>query len=254
MKDWHSDKSDERRNLSRRARALLPGMLIGAVLVTLVWAISALVADGSDSGASLIDAPGHRSVPSRAPSPVPNAPASSPTQAQLQRCLRVTTAQGPVLRDAGAAVAQWQVHIGAMNKLVAGALTLQQAKQFWAQSRVGARDRLIAFDGALRHLNEPPHDCGQASAVGAAQPTGMKLRRCELAVSARDDVLHAARDALSTWRMHMKHMDMLRSGMLSPSRAEALWIKSWHQGQQEVDRFRSEMRKAHVYATICAGT
>jgi hypothetical protein len=51
--------------------------------------------------------------------------------------------------------------------------------------------------------------------------------------------------------MHMKHMDMLRSGMMSPSQAEAIWIKSWHQGQQEVNQYRSAMQKAEAYPPAC---
>src|SRR5690349_14477090 len=115
MGDWYSFGPREEGNLLRRARNLLPGAIIGAVLVCLVWAISASVGGRSDSGAAVSDGSGHDSAPNRAQSSVRNASPTSPAQAQLQRCHRVYSAQGAVLRDAGVAVAQWQVHIGAMN-------------------------------------------------------------------------------------------------------------------------------------------
>ena len=243
MGDWYPDEP-------KTGGYLLRGGIIGAVLVGLTWAVFAWTGGGSDFGATNADSFGHHSTSNPAQQSTPSAAHTSPAQAKLQRCHRVYLAQRPVLHDARVAVAQWQVHIGAMNQLVVGVLTLQQASQFWAQTRVGARAHLVAFDTALRHLRRQAATCGDGATVAPNAPS-TKLDRCELAVAARNDVLHAARASLSTWAMHMKHMDMLRSGMLSPSEAQALWIKSWHEGQRQVNRYRSAMRKADSYSSTC---
>jgi membrane peptidoglycan carboxypeptidase len=70
------------------------------------------------------------------------------------------------------------------------------------------------------------------------------LVRCEQAVAARLDVLRVSQVALGTWRMHVMHMEMLREGKMTPQQAEAAWLQSWHQGQQEVTRYRAAVRAA----------
>jgi hypothetical protein len=237
------DKAETRRNL------LMAGFIV-AWVVGLVWALFASLSGGSDVAAVDDVPPGNSLTSSPAQHSTHGAAQTSPAQPRLQRCQEVYVAQRAVLHDAAVAVAQWQVHIGAMNKLVVGVLTLHQASQFWAQTRVRAHAHLVAFDRALRHLHRQAADCGS----GAKDPTeaaSRKLHRCRSAVAARKAVLQVARASLRTWAMHMKHMDMLRSGMISPAVAQALWIKKWHEGQQEVNQYRVAVHKARSYGNAC---
>lgn len=57
-------------------------------------------------------------------------------------------AQGEVLERAGRSLEQWRDHIGAMNQLVAGDITLAQTSQFWNSTRRGAASRIAAFEVA----------------------------------------------------------------------------------------------------------
>jgi len=159
--------------------------------------------------------------------------------AVLSACRKVLQAQTPPLRAAAVAMGQWQVHIGAMNQLVLGAISLHQATQFWNQTRVGAHAHLHAFRAAVAPLNQPSALC--PAPPRSAASTG-KLVRCERAVATRFDVVRAAEVALGTWRMHVMHMEMLREGKMTPQQAETLWLQSWHEGQQELTRYRAAVK------------
>jgi hypothetical protein len=147
--------------------------------------------------------------------------------------------QTPPLRDAAAAMAQWQIHIGAMNQLVLGVISLQQATQFWNQTRVGAQAHLHAFRVAVAPLEQSSAPCPTPPRSAASTGT---LVRCERAVAARSDVLRASQVALGTWRMHVMHMEMLREGKMTPQQAETLWLQSWHEGQREVTRYGAAVK------------
>jgi hypothetical protein len=122
-----------------------------------------------------------------------------------------------------------------MNKLVVGAITLQQANQFWASTRVGAQARLRAFAAAEAHLNGLTVRC-PAPTAGAVP---RELHQCERAVAANWHVLHLAGTALATWGHHVKAMEMLRMGTMSPATATQMWLQSWHAGQDQVTRYRA---------------
>jgi hypothetical protein len=166
--------------------------------------------------------------------------------AQLQRCRRVYNAQLAPLLAAGTAMPQWQIHIAAMNQLVLGLISLKQATQFWSQTRVDARRHLHAFDAALARFHRRSARCLPLGPA-ADEP----LQRCAHAVIARNHLLRAARTALRTWSGHVRHMEMLRTGMMSAAQASALWLQSWHRGQQEVNHYRSVLRAARADPAPC---
>ncbi len=220
----------------------LYGVVIGAVLVGLVWMFSGAVHGSGDSSTA-------GGASSSGPSGSESATASPTGAAQLKQalraevltdCRRVFHTQARPLRAAAAAMAQWQVHIGAMNQLVLGAISLQQATQFWSQTRVGARAHLRAFRRAEAPLRKPSVLC---PAPGSAAHAG-KVVRCERAVAARFETLRTAQVALGTWRLHVSHMEMLRDGTMTPHQAETAWLQSWHAGQQEVTRYRTATEHA----------
>jgi hypothetical protein len=156
-------------------------------------------------------------------------------------CLAVYDAQQQPLQDAAASMDQWQVHVGAMNKLVVGAISLAQATQFWNQTRVGAMAHLDAFSRSDGQFQQRTLRCAPAG----QQASGDKqLAACQRSVAARSRVLHLAHKALATWRMHVMHMEMLREGKMSPARATQLWLQSWRAGQAEIDEYRTALGAA----------
>ena len=174
----------------------------------------------------------------------PEAPSARPdregsTSVQLGRCEEVYTAQVRPLKAVSPAMTQWEVHIGAMNKLVVGAISLGQAQQFWNQTREGAARNLKEFGGAQRVFDQRTARCPMP-----IKRASEELRGCAAVVATRHLELNLAAVALNTWRIHVGHMEMLRRGEMSPEEATQLWLQSWREGSREVDAYRSAARDA----------
>lgn len=222
---YYSDPEDS------RIRMLLVGALVGALVVGVVWLVQwQLSSREAEPSQGVVNST--RQEPEDEPTA-----ASEPSH--LERCQSVYDAQSPPLRTAEAALTQWEVHIGAMNKLVVGAITLDQAWQFWNQTRVGARAKLGEFDTAHRRYNQRVFRCPEPLRPARADA---ELRNCHLAVAARSRRVRLATVALGTWRQHVHHMEMLRSGEMTPERATRLWLQNWRQGDREVRAFRASGR------------
>jgi hypothetical protein len=223
------------------------GALATAVAVAIIFvAVSAFSVGGEDqpSQESLLstdrstDAAATTSgEPSAGTTPAPG----TPTTSYLGRCQEVYEAQSDPLRTADVSLAQWEVHVGAMNKLVVGAITLQQAKQFWNQTRVGASQRLEEFATAAARFDQRTARCPDPAGSPDVSP---QLTRCHQAVAARNRTLSLATVALATWKMHVHHMNMLRSGEMTPEEATRLWLRNWKQGDREVHAYRDAARAA----------
>jgi hypothetical protein len=160
---------------------------------------------------------------------------------RLSVCQEVYDTQQQPLRDADSAMGQWEVHVGAMNKLVVGAITLTQATQFWNQTRVGAMGRLQAFATSDGEYQQRTSRCPLPV---RQQQSDNRLHACQHGVAARHRVLRLGRDALDTWRHHVMHMEMLRDGKMTPARATELWLRSWRDGQRQIDSYRSALGAA----------
>lgn len=159
----------------------------------------------------------------------------APTAAQaLAACRSVWAAQDHALQAARRSMRQWQVHVGAMNQLVSGQITLAQASTFWARTRVGAMHRVKVFERADRARRSVPQQCTVPS--GATMPT---VSACLRGVQVRDQILQAAERAIATWKGHIADMEMLRTGKMSPTTASQMWIKSWHRGQHQIDDYQT---------------
>jgi hypothetical protein len=228
--------------------SLLGGIAVGVVLLGAVWLLVATVGGG---GLDKTQAP-DPAPPSAAPAAgVPSPGAASPRSTRLQRCTAAArTVEGP-LDEAQPALDQWGVHIGAMNKLVVGQITLQQATAFWNQTRVGAYDRIEHFEGAEARLRRRGVDCPAPRLLGSgASPA---LRACAQHVAAELGALDTARTAITTWDHHMHAMDQLRSGRLSPAAATRMWLSMWQSGVHELEAYRGAARAARRSGT-CNGT
>ncbi|MDH2414583.1 hypothetical protein [Nocardioides sp. CER19] len=210
------------------------GVAVGAAVLGLIWMFISLVGGGSG------DAPESSGSGQVAP-----LSASKPAQAQptrMELCRSAASALTAPLEAAGPAMDQWAVHIGAMNKLVVGAISLKQATAFWNQTRVGAQGRIEHFRAAVRTLRGHDVSCPSPSLVRPSE--GVALRSCARQVSADLQTLDAARTAVHTWHMHVLDMDRLRAGTLAPATATKMWLAMWQRGQAQLDAYRDAVRSA----------
>jgi hypothetical protein len=222
---------------------VLAGVVAGALAVGLIWAIQAR--GGSDDGSAGQAAKSSNLSNLSTDDPEPT---GDPDTSRLERCREVFDAQDGALEAGAASMDQWEVHIGAMNKLVVGAISLQQARAFWSQTRIGAMNRLERFAVARTHYDQRTARC---PAPPQSERVGTDMRLCAEAVAARNRVLHRAAVALDTWRMHVHHMEMLRDGEMSPAEASRLWLQSWRQGDREVKAYRAAGKEAGAVGTTC---
>ena len=168
--------------------------------------------------------------------------ASSRESDRMRRCRDAATAMKPALVSAASSVDQWEVHVGAMNKLVVGAISLQQATAFWNQTRVGASRRIAAFDRDWTRVKQTGLDCPAPAQLPAEAP--QELRSCAREVAADLRVLSTARSAIGTWTHHVHAMNMLRMGRMSPATATQMWLGMWRRGQQQIGTYRAAVRAA----------
>ena len=230
----------------------LGGIASGMVLVGIVWVIMTGGSGGSDASGQQ---PGG-GTPTQGVLSSPMGSASgggsqAAVPSTLDRCTAAAERLATPLQQAETSLSQWSVHVGAMNQLVVGAITLPQATAFWNQTRVGANRRIADFDAADRGLKREGVDCPTPSML-ATRSSG-ELRACSRHVAALTDEMDAARTAIHTWGHHVQAMEMLRTGKLSPTRATQMWLSMWQRGTDEIDAYRSAARA--VRATPgCDGT
>ena len=170
----------------------------------------------------------------------PGSPAGTPVAHAATRLMRCVTADRELtdaLEEARPALDQWSVHVGAMNKLVVGEITLQQASAFWNSTRRGAARRVGEFRKVMADLRANGLDCPGPHYLA---PGARSLAPCARRVGAEAQALGAARTAMATWEHHIHDMEMLRSGDLSPQDATAMWLSMWQQGMRDLDAYAAD--------------
>ena len=155
-----------------RRSAFLVGALAGGLAGAMVMAFAWLAMGGPGSEDSSPDRDAAGSAP-LTPTTLPSA--GGPVNADeastdLARCREVFDAQSAPLRAAAASLGQWEMHIGAMNKLVVGTIKLKQATQFWNQTRVGASTKLKGFFAARDPFQQRSARCPTPSSSGSVIP------------------------------------------------------------------------------------
>ncbi|MGZ4503795.1 MAG: hypothetical protein ACXVW3_07870 [Nocardioidaceae bacterium] len=161
------------------------------------------------------------------------------TPTARQRCRQLYAAQAQPRRAAAVSLSQWEVHVGAMNKLVTGALTLRQANAFWNSTRVGASHRLARYDAAVARLRRTHASCPRQPDTASAG-----LMTCQAAVDARKAELRKADIAIETWRHHVRDMEMFRMGKMTPAQATHMWLRNWHRGVTQLNAYRAARKHA----------
>jgi hypothetical protein len=222
------------------ARLLALTFAVGTLLGLLGVILWVSVTDGDEQDA----APQATSSRNVAAETQPSSGPGSPPPQQVadtrpERCADAATALEEPLAAARPALRQWDVHVDAMNQLVVGEITLQQATQFWNQTRVGAQRNVDRFRKAWTALERTGVDCPSPALLGPA-PAG--VRSCARLVEAELGVARAAKTSIDTWDTHVHHMDMLRMGTLSPEKATEMWLAMWRRGVRDLDAYRAATR------------
>jgi hypothetical protein len=168
----------------------------------------------------------------------------------LTECRSAWSSQDRVLRAAGSSLDQWGVHIRAMNELVAGEITAQQASNLWSASRVGAAQRVARYQAVDRQSLGVFRRCSRPAGTDAGAGQLRRLDACRSGAFARDDVLTSARTSIGTWRHHIHDMEQLRAGRISVTTALQRWQTNWRKGAAELRRYRHQ-RDAAAGMTIC---
>lgn len=212
-----------RRRLLGIALVLVASVVTGAALVKLTNLVDGGPATSMRTGGVQTNAAG-------------NPAASAAVNAAVGKCRTAWQSQTASRAAAKRSLAQWRVHIDAMNKLAAGKLTLDQAKQFWTQSRTGAKSNAAAFRTADLQYTRSPSRCAVPAGPGddVSDLAAKAVAACRDAEAAANKELAQARTAIATWEMHIHHMEMLRAGQLNPSSALQLWLQNWRTGNAQV--------------------
>ena len=209
----------------------LVGALVGMALIGIVWlTASALAGDPAPTVVRYAAGPPDATATA--------SPAVHRSPSPLQQCRRTLDRIQPALRAVGPTLSQWEIHVGAMNKLVVGAITLPQANAFWNQTRVDAHRNLNAFRAAAQRAGAGRATCPSPEDPGITDATP-RLRSCVRRVAAEEHTLAAARTAIATWGRHVMDMDMLRAGKMSPSQATRMWLSSWQEGVRQIQQYRN---------------
>jgi Mrp family chromosome partitioning ATPase len=165
--------------------------------------------------------------------------------AALEDCRSHWDAQDALLKTAARSMKQWQLHIDAMNQLVAGEITLRQASAFWEKTRIHAARRAERFFDADSAYTDREYSCRAPAPNWHDDRTAASLPGCRHGIAQREDAIRAARVAIETWHHHVIDMNMLRAGTMSSTRAVQLWSKYWRQGAAEVHHYRVQLRQTH---------
>ena len=125
---YEAGSTEEPPGPESRFWAFLAGAIAGALAVAIAWWGASLVSPEP----SKEQPPAQRDTASLAGSRSGDRALSGDgaETPYLARCREVFAAQRRPLGTAADSLSQWEVHIGAMNKLVTGAITLPQATQF----------------------------------------------------------------------------------------------------------------------------
>ena len=246
--DWPpEDEGSSRLGPIALAGTFLLGAVTSLVLV-LTW--SAFTSDRepeSSDGAELARSSG---LLDSAPGDPGSADTTTrPAATRLSRCVRAAQALEGPMGAAQPALDQWAVHIGAMNKLVVGEITLQQASAFWERTRVGAQRKVEDFRDAMAILRRRGVDCPSPELLA---PGARALPGCARQVEAEVGLLRTARTAIDMWEHHVHQMDMLRLGEITPEEATQAWLMMWQQGTRDLDAYRAAARQARPLDD-CAG-
>jgi len=167
---------------------------------------------------------------------------------QLTRCRRLFSREVDVLDAAAASMDQWRLHIAAMNDLVAGRITLEQANKFWESTRVGALRNVAQFKRADTSLRGAGLGCTVPTDAAATKRVRDTVTECMAATLRYAATIDVARDAVGTWLHHIHEMEALRNGQATPQQALNAWLRKWRLGAQQLRTYDARTAEALTYS------
>jgi hypothetical protein len=178
----------------------------------------------------------------------PNTSEQDPdASSSVARCQARWQQQRQPLQAAQSSLRQWRVHVQAMNQLVAGDISASQAATFWNETRMGAMHNIMRFEQNRSRYESRAPECGSGDLDSADVQATPRDRDCIRAAMAGDRVLSAAGTAITTWKQHVHHMEMLREGQMTADQAAQMWQMSWRAGQRElVDFSRATLQTLYL--------
>jgi hypothetical protein len=213
------------------------GLIVGMLVMALIW-VAVATRDGTGTGA----AHKPRSPVSNAGATVLHTGASVPVAgavpADLVACRRVSADIVGPLKAARRTLDRWSVHVGAMNRLMAGKISAAQAKVYWTQSRTGAAADVHRFHVADHRFHHVHAQCPRPTAVSSAT-----VKACATAAAADEQALSSAETAIHTWATHIHDMEALRAGKLDPGVAAQMWLANWHKGVRQIHAWDAAARR-----------
>jgi hypothetical protein len=239
--EWEAARGrgpDEKRGV---APEFIFGGLVGMLVLGLVWVTTAVVAGDEPKDGSGVAEQGIAALSQASPSVDQEVEEPTVFRTRLDRCRVAAERLAEPLRAADPAMDQWTVHVGAMNQLVVGAITVRQARDFWEQTRLGAIRKIDRFDDATDPVRRAGLNCPVSSRLGEASGP---LRSCVHRVTADERTLEAAGTAIRRWQHHVHDMDRMRLGLLSPAAAGRMWVADWQKGVREIEAYQSEAKAA----------
>jgi hypothetical protein len=166
------------------------------------------------------------------------------TRVALDACRHASEQQAGAALAADRTLDQWRLHIQAMNRLVAGRITLDQANRYWERTRIGANRNATAFMNRYAALHPLEHQCLTKVDGMQADQVGPRLNACAKAVRALGTALGLGRVATATWTHHIDDMDAMRAGKITPTQATAMWVHKWHLGARQLSTYDRALRAA----------
>jgi hypothetical protein len=174
--------------------------------------------------ASLLGQDGRRAATSSGPPGSGSAPTSA-DPALAASCRSALALAERDLQAADAAMVQWRRHITAMTDLVDGKITLAQATRFWEATRVAGKRTVRSWERADAQFRRGSRSCLAAPAAQLGREAA-----CQVRTSAAAVLLATERGSLRDWRRHIKQMDSLRAGRITPEHALHLWNAMYQRG------------------------
>jgi hypothetical protein len=175
---------------------------------------------------AILQQPDDRATTAEPPSRSGATAVTSAVEASLAATCRTAVALAERdLQSADAAMVHWRRHITAMTDLVAGRMTLAQATEFWDATRVAGKRTVTTWQRADGEFRRGSRSCLESSSAGSGPGAS-----CQVRTSAAAVLLATERASLRDWRRHIRQMESLRAGRITPEHALHLWDAMYQRG------------------------
>ncbi|HEY3004953.1 MAG TPA: hypothetical protein VGJ44_21575, partial [Kribbellaceae bacterium] len=130
----------------------------------------------------------------------------------------------------------WREHVQARTDLLAGKLSQAATKAIWKRTRLAGPADLTRLAAATA-AHQPTR--GACAKIAGAAGTACRHRMAVLEAAAG-----AGRAAVRDWEAHLRMMAVHKSGDMTDTQAQAMWVTQWRTAPKNLDAF------ARAYAVL----